>query len=297
MPSRFNPHIEEMKKMSKPRSWFLFALCLLLAAAAAAHAEVSSKIVQELKLPTAPRDIEISFNSQRIYVLDDTGNLLIYNMSGQLTDTLPVGTEVDRIKVSPRDDYVFLSSSTRKDIQIVTLTFTKAIDISGSPFKGPANAPVAIVVFSDFQCPYCARVGGIVEQVMKQYPKQVKFVFRHFPLPSHRFALNAAKASIAADAQGKFWEFHDKLFENYSQLSEQKIEEIRAGLGLDKAKFDQVMDAPQTMEKIKKDFQEGEAAEVRGTPAIYVNGRMVRPPSMESIKEAVEEALKSGKKN
>jgi protein-disulfide isomerase len=221
----------------------------------------------------------------------------MYNMAGQLTDTLWVGKDVDQFKVSPRDDLVFLSSRSNKSVQILSLSFTKDINISGSPFQGPADAPVAIVVFSDFQCPYCARVGAIIDQVRKQYPKEVKSVFKHFPLPNHPYALPAAKASMAAHAQGKFWEFHDQLFENFSRLNEQKIEEIRAGLGLDKAKFDQVAAAPQTLQKIIADRQEGEAAEVRGTPTIFVNGRMVRPPSLEGIKEAVEEALKkSGKK-
>jgi protein-disulfide isomerase len=282
--------------MTPIKTGFLLALCLVMGAWTA-QAEVSSKLASEIKLKNAPSQIEVSFSGQRIFVLDDTGNLLMYNMAGQLTDTLWVGKDVDQFKVSPRDDLVFLSSRSNKSVQILSLSFTKDINISGSPFQGPADAPVAIVVFSDFQCPYCARVGAIIDQVRKQYPKEVKSVFKHFPLPNHPYALPAAKASMAAHAQGKFWEFHDQLFENFSRLNEQKIEEIRAGLGLDKAKFDQVAAAPQTLQKIIADRQEGEAAEVRGTPTIFVNGRMVRPPSLEGIKEAVEEALKkSGKK-
>ena len=281
--------------MRKGDLWFFLALFLAMGVWPA-HAEVSTKLLGELNLKSAPVHMEVSLSGQRIFVLDETGNLLIYNMTGQLTDTIAVGKDVDQIKVSPRDDALFLSSRSKKSVQILSLTFTKNIDVSGSPFQGPANAPVAIVVFSDFQCPYCARVGSIIEQVRKQYPKEVKSVFKHFPLPNHQFALPAAKASIAADAQGKFWEFHDQLFENYSRLNDQKIEEIRDSLGLDKAKFIQVMEAPQTLQKINRDRQEGEAAEVRGTPTIFVNGRMVRPPNLEGIKEAVEDALKAREK-
>jgi protein-disulfide isomerase len=294
----FNRYLSKARggdEMNKARLGFLFIVCLLIGLSAA-QAEVSSKLVGELKLTSPPKYVEISFSGQRIYVLDEIGNLLIYNLSGQLTDTLAVGKDIDQVKVSPRDDFVFLSSSTQKSVQIIALTFTREIDISGSPFQGPANAPIAIVVFSDFECPYCARVGSIIDQIRQQYPKEVKSVFKHFPLPNHKHALAAAKASIAADAQGKFWEFHDQLFKNYSQLNDQKIEEIRIDLGLDKARFHKVMEAPQTMQKIVKDRQEGEAAEVRGTPTIFVNGRMVRPASQEGIKEAVEEALKAGVK-
>ncbi|RJQ81715.1 MAG: hypothetical protein C4519_08490 [Desulfobacteraceae bacterium] len=260
------------------------------------QAEIDSKLFKEFKLGYSPLDIELSLSGQRVFVLDDQGHLRIYNMAGDLTDTITVGKHVDKIKVSSRDDLLFLSSRDTKTLQILSLTYTHNIDISGSPYQGPSNAPVAVVVFSDFQCPYCAKIRAIIDQVRGHYAKEVKSVFKHFPLPSHKFALHAAKASIAADAQGKFWQFHDQLFENYSQIDEKKIEEIRTALNLDKTKFEKVMEAPQTLEKITKDRQEGEQAEVRGTPTVFVNGRMVRPANYENIKEAVEAALKGLKK-
>jgi protein-disulfide isomerase len=276
--------------------WPLMILCLTIGAWPA-HAEINSKLLREFKLAHAPLDMEISLSGQRVFILDDQGNLLVYNMDGRLTDTIPVGKNVDQIKVSPRDDLLFLSSHADKSVRILNLIYTHDIDISGCPYEGPSNAPIAVVVFSDFQCPYCARIGAVLDQVREHFPKQIKVVYKQFPLSSHRYSLLAARASIAAYAQGKFWEYHDLLFQNYSQLNEQKIQQFRAALKLDKAKFDQVMNSPQTIEKINKDRQEGEEADVRGTPTIFVNGRMVRPANYEGITNAVEEALKALGKN
>jgi protein-disulfide isomerase len=275
---------------------FLFVMLCLALCLPQAHAEVESELAATLKLQHPPIDMEVSLSGQRIYVLDDHGQLLIYNPSGSILDTIQVGSGIAQIKIGPRDDVLFLSNPKEKTIQVLNLTFIHAITLSDSPSKGPANAPVAIVVFSDFQCPYCARIGGIIDQVRQQYPKEVKEVFKYFPLSSHRYSLQAAKAAAAADSLGKFWEFHDLIFQNYSQLSEQKLEEFRTTLNLDKAKFDKRMNAPQTEEKIQKDQKEGEDAGVTGTPTVFVNGRMVRPANLEGIKAAVEKALKDLKK-
>jgi protein-disulfide isomerase len=267
------------------------ALCL-----PQAHAEIESEVAATLKLKHPPIDMEVSLSGQRIYVLDDHGQLLICNPSGSILDTIQVGSDIAQIKIGPRDDLLFLSNPKENTIQVLNLTFIHAITLSNSPSKGPANAPVAIVVFSDFQCPYCARIGGIIDQVSAQYPKEVKSVFKHFPLSSHRYALMAAKAAVAADSFEKFWEFHDLVFQNYTQLDEEKIEAFRTTLNLDKAKFDKRMNAPQTLEKIQKDQKEGEDAGITGTPTVFVNGRMVRPANLEGISAAVEKALKDLKK-
>jgi protein-disulfide isomerase len=282
--------------MIKNKYWFLMILCLIIGVWPA-HAEINGKLLKEFKLTHAPLDMEVSLSGQRVFILDDQGNLLVYSIDGRLTDTIPVGKDVDQIKVSPRDDLLFLASRENKTVRILNLIYTHDIDISGCPYQGPSNAPVAVVIFSDFQCPYCARIRSVLDQVREHFPKQVKVVYKQFPLSSHRYSLLAAKASIAADAQGKFWEYHDLLFENYSRLNEQKIEQFRAALKLDKAKFDRVMNAPQTLEKINRDRQEGEEADVRGTPTIFVNGRMVRPANYEGITEAVQNALKALGKN
>lgn len=281
--------------MLKSKTFLFVILCLVLCAGQV-YAGVETDPLGTIKIEHSPVDIEISMSGQSIYVLDDQGQLLIYNTSGKLMDTVQVGKDVDQIKVGPRDDVLFLSSRTERTVQVLRLTFTHAIDISGSPFQGPENAPVAVVVFSDFQCPYCARIGSIIDQVRAQYPKQVKSVYKNFPLSSHKYSTKAAQAAMAAGAQGKFWEFHDLIFKNFRQLNDQKIDEFVETLKLDKAQFEKTMNAPQTIAKINSDKQEGVEADVRGTPTVFVNGRMVRPANFEGIKAAVEKALQDLKK-
>ena len=140
------------------------------------------------------------------------------------------------------------------------------------PSKGPASAPVTIVEFSDFQCPYCGMATKELHQVMGQYGDKVRLVFRNFPLDFHKQAQKAAEAGLCAQEQGKFWEMHDKMFENQRELEVEKLKEYAKGLGLDAAKFDQCLDSGKMAEQIKKDQAAGEALGVTGTPAFVING-------------------------
>lgn len=143
------------------------------------------------------------------------------------------------------------------------------------PSKGPADAKVTIVEFSDFECPFCSRVNPAIAQVMKEYEGKVRVVFRHFPLPMHPNAPKAAEASLCADDQGKFWEMHDALFANQQALSVPDLKDYAKTIGLDQAKFDACLDSGSKAEQVAKDMSEGEAAGVTGTPAFFVNGRML----------------------
>lgn len=116
----------------------------------------------------------------------------------------------------------------------------------------------------------------VLDQVLEQYPTQVKIVFKNFPIRTHRFAIQAAKAALAAESQGKFWQFHDLLFQNYSALNNQKIQEIVLELGLDEEKFGQQLKDPQIMSRIKRDINDAKKAGVRGTPTVFINGKRLR---------------------
>jgi protein-disulfide isomerase len=131
----------------------------------------------------------------------------------------------------------------------------------------------------------------VLEQLLEKYPKQVKVVFKHFPIRSHNFALKAAQATIAAHQQGKFWEFHDLLFKQYKKISNKKIEEIRSKLELKADQFEKDMKAPQTMSKIREDAENGSEAGVRGTPTVYVNGILLRDKTLKGLEQAVANAL------
>lgn len=127
--------------------------------------------------------------------------------------------------------------------------------------------------------------------MFERYSKEMKLVFKNFPLRNHKFAWPAAIAALAANKQGKFWELHDQLYENYNRLSDQKIREIAQQVGLDMEKFDKDMKAPELKAIVERDFQEGARIGVRGIPTIFVNGRQLKNRSFQGFQAAIEKEL------
>ncbi len=150
------------------------------------------------------------------------------------------------------------------------------IDIGNSPVKGPENAKITIIEFSDFQCPYCSRGKETMDQVLKAYPNDVKVAFKNLPLPFHAEALPAAKAALAAQKQGKFWEMHDKLFDNQQKLKSGYYEEAAKELGLDLEKFKKDMADPAIEKQINEDKEIAAKNDIQGTPGFFVNGVAVK---------------------
>ena len=131
----------------------------------------------------------------------------------------------------------------------------------------------------------------LLEQVLGQYPKDVRVVFKNYPLPNHEFALPAAIAALAAHRQGKFWPYHDKIFQDFSKLSEEKLRAFAAALGLDLEAFDTARKDPALRELIGRDVREGNAAGVRGTPTVYVNGKMLKNRSLDGFRAMIDQEL------
>ena len=150
-----------------------------------------------------------------------------------------------------------------------------AINIAGAQVKGPANAPVTIVEFSDFQCPFCARVTPTLEQIEDTYKNNVRIVWKHLPLEIHKDAVGAALAAEGAAKQGKFWEFHDLLFANQKQLGPEDLKQHAKALHLDMKRFESDLLDREDQKKIDKDVAEAKALGINGTPGIFVNGRFV----------------------
>jgi protein-disulfide isomerase len=274
----------------------LISLLIGLGITASSHAQVEVNVYRTLDLPETPVDTAISVGGKYLFVLTDKGAVLVYAPDGRLTDTIPVDTSVDSIKAGPREDVLLLVSSKKKTVQIVILQFVQNIDISGAPFKGVADAPVTIVEFTDFQCPYCARITPVLNQALEKNQGKVKLVYKAFPLSTHPFARKAAAAAVAAGRQGKFWELHDLLFQNYNRLNDQVIKELAQQLGLDMQKFNNDMNDPRISQEINQDYQEGRKAGVRGTPTIFVNGVMVANTSPEGLQAAIDKALEKKEK-
>lgn len=169
------------------------------------------------------------------------------------------------------------------------------IPIGNSPVKGPKNAKVTIVEFSDFQCPYCARGRITIEQVLKAYPNEVKVVFKNLPLPFHKNAMGAAKAALAAAKQGKFWEMHDELFKNQRNLSQDFYIKTAQKLGLNVEKFKKDMNSPEIKKQIDEDMALARKHGIRGTPGFFVGGVAVKGAyPFEHFKKIIDRWLEKG---
>ncbi len=164
---------------------------------------------------------------------------------------------------------------------------------SGENTKGSSNGPVTIVEFSDFQCSFCLRFHPTLQQILNDYPTQVTWAYRHFPLDQiHPNARPAAEASECAAEQNKFWEFADGLFENQAKLGKSFYSELASELGLNTAQFDDCVSSRKYKDKVEADYQAGIAAGVGGTPASFVNGQLVSGAvPYEQMKASVEQAL------
>ncbi len=162
------------------------------------------------------------------------------------------------------------------------------------PSRGPDSAPITIVEFSDFQCPFCSRAVKTVDEVLKAYPDKVKLVFRQFPLDFHKEAPKAAEASLCAQDQNKFWEYHDALFANQQAL---KVEDLKAHakkVGLDSAKFDQCLDSGEKAAVVKADQEAGSKVGVTGTPAFFINGILLSGAQpFDEFKSVIDNELKA----
>ncbi len=159
-----------------------------------------------------------------------------------------------------------------KPQQIKTATFEIT---KNNHIKGNLNAPITLVVFSDFQCSYCARFEDTLTKTLENYKDKVQIVFKHYPLSFHKNAQKAAEAAECASEQEKFWEMHDKLFVNQAQFSIDNFRKWAKELNLDSKKFNSCLDSEKYSEKVKNDLAEGQLKGVEGTPATFVNGKLV----------------------
>jgi len=170
-----------------------------------------------------------------------------------------------------------------------------AVSEDDDPVLGDKNAPVTIIEFSDFQCSFCKRLREqTIEPLKKEYIEtgKVKLVYRDYPLGFHQYAHISAEAAECADDQGKFWEYHDKLFENQQFLDEASLKKYAEELKLDTKEFNECLDSGKHKAEVDKDISDGTAAGVTGTPASFINGRkMVGAQPYEAFRQAIEAEL------
>lgn len=167
-----------------------------------------------------------------------------------------------------------------------------------APTFGKADAPVTLVEFSDFQCPFCRAAAPALREVENKFGDKVHIVYRQFPIPSlHPNAFKAAEASLCANEQGKFWEMHDVMFEDQTKLAVSDLKQTARKLGMDGKKFDACLDSGRYVEQVQNDQRDGQRVGVNGTPAIFINGVLVPGGSVpfSTLEAKIQQELQRGK--
>jgi protein-disulfide isomerase len=171
-------------------------------------------------------------------------------------------------------------------------TDQKFIDVSEAPMEGNVNARVTLVEFADYECPHCKRFQPVLRQILDEFRKNIRIYFKHYPLPQHTNARLAAEAAVAAQKQGKFWPFQDKLWENQDSLSPAELEKFGKELGLDMTRFRADLDDAKIKARVQKDRVDGTTLGLSSTPTLYINGReYTDAKDTESLREWVKEEL------
>jgi predicted DsbA family dithiol-disulfide isomerase len=243
--------------------------------------------------PTAGKTLDMvhSLDGKFVYILSDKPSVQVFSSQGQLLGTIPVEDGISAIDIAPQGEMLYLINNKTQTFSAIGVSFVADIDITGSPVKGPADAPVTMVLFTDFECPYCSKIVPLLEQVLERNSQTVKLVFKNMPLKFHKMAQPSARAALAAQEQGKFWEFHDRLFAAQSTLSKETINKIALNLNLDIQKFEQDMASPKVQAQINKDLMAAEKAGVSGTPTVFINGRLLKERSPEGFQAIIDDEL------
>jgi protein-disulfide isomerase len=177
-------------------------------------------------------------------------------------------------------------------VEVLLEPYRVPVEVGEAPMRGNPKAPVTIVEFSDFQCPYCVRSRPTVKRVREAYGDQLRWVFRHYPLDFHPLAEKAGEAAACAGEQGKFWEMHDRLWENNDKLQVPDLKAHAQALGLDSTRFASCLDSGRHQGLVESDLEAGQGYGVSGTPAFFVNGRpLVGAQPFEAFAQVIDDEL------
>jgi len=185
-----------------------------------------------------------------------------------------------------------LRARARVQVHLEAPPIDEYLVVPGAPFRGPKNAPVTIVAFSDFQCPFCAKAQAVLQDVLEAYPQEVKLVYRHFPPEHNTQAKLAAEAAECAAQQGRFWEYHDQVFAHASQLNPAGLQALAETLRLDLQAFSTCLDAGKARARVAEDLAAGRGAGLTETPTFFINGRIVEgAPPLATFKKMIDQQL------
>jgi protein-disulfide isomerase len=213
-------------------------------------------------------------------------------LAREVTDKMKEFSDAERVELTDDLAKRLFAKYQAKFLYTAPEPILQTISTGNSPATGPLNAPVTIVMFSDFQCSACSATHPILKKAMANYPGKIRFVVRSFPLESvHANAWRAALAAAAANAQGKFFEYVEILYTHQDALDDASLNKYAADLGLNVKQFELDFNSDKTAALVRKDMADGESYDINRTPTIYVNGLSVRRLSAEGFKKAIDKAL------
>jgi protein-disulfide isomerase len=244
----------------------------------AAESKKTGKTIDELLLATmngstTPTDVEVAawFSDNQARLKGRT----LDQVRSQIVDLL---TKQRRTEAS---NALEQRLRTEQNVKVTYEPFRLTFVNTGAPTLGKSDAPVTLVEFSDFQCPYCQSAAPVLKQVAEKFGDKVQIVYRQYPITSiHPFAFKAAEASLCANEQGKFWELHDAMFADQKKLAVSDLKATATRLGLNTKKFDACLDSGRYVEQVQNDQREATRTGVNGTPALFINGRYVEGGSV-----------------
>ncbi len=244
-------------------------------------------------IPVKPLDIAQSLDNKKVFILGADSKVYIFTPDGKKMGELPVDANTTAIDIAPRGEMLYLINGKSNSYTAIDISFNQKIDITGAPMQGKADAPVTMVVFSDFECPWCSKLKPVLDQLLAHNKDKLRIVFKHMPLQMHPQAEPAALAAIAAQKQGKFWEMHDALFE-VTNWTPNMIDETALKVGLNMEKFRADLASQEIQMQLGKDKTDAQLADVTSTPSLFINGRPVRERSLQALQAMVAEALAAG---
>jgi len=274
--------------MFKRVTWIVVAMLILAPAGLQAAFEYES--ILKADVDGTILDVAADPDAELIFLLTPEAVLIYSTEDKTVLDRIPLDDRFDRIAYQS-DDSLVLTAANPARINIVQFSRIYPIDLAGRAVKGPKDAGVTLVIFDDYQCPYCARLDRFTQQLLEMYPDDLNCVIKHFPLSSHPLANQAAAAALAAGKQGKFWEFHSRLLENHDQLSQEKINEIAASLNLDMEKFNRDRASEQVRKIIAEDVANGRQVGVTGTPSVFLNGKRIENRKIGNLPALIQQEL------
>ncbi len=282
-----------MQKYLIPAISFLMLVYAPMQATAQTQPEnrIKWSVQQSWQIGTEPLDFAQSLDNTKVFILGSDSQVHVYDINGNKIGSIPVDKGVIAIDIAPRGEALYLINKTKRTYTALDISVIRNIDTSGAPFLGDENAPISIIVFSDFQCPHCRAVHPLLKQVLAQNKGKVKIVFKHFPLQGHDLAKPAALATIAAQNQGKFWAMHDAVFAAQGKIKQHDLEKMAVEIGLDMEQFQKDLAAISTSQRLYKDMADARQAGISGVPALYLNGQKIKNRSLEAIQNMINREL------